>query len=85
MDQVQLAEISSRAIPLEKDINNGKGLRDETSRQRRFCCINHERVFLLCLPLAYFSYLGKFKKEQMEISPAKNGEQVPRLRKRARD
>lgn len=34
MDQDQLAEISSSAIPLEKVINNGKGQRDETSRQR---------------------------------------------------
>lgn len=34
MDQEQLAEICSRAIPLEKAINNGKGQRDETSRQR---------------------------------------------------
>lgn len=34
MDQDQLAEISSRAIPLEKAINNGKGQRDKTSRHR---------------------------------------------------
>lgn len=69
MDQDQLAEISSRAIPLEKAINNGMGPRDETSRQRSSVALTMRGSTSFVFP--WLTFHRRFEKEQMEISPVR--------------
>lgn len=81
MDQDQLAEISSCAIPLEKAINNGKGQRDEKSRQRSSVALTMRGSPSFVFPGLLFH--RKFRREQMEISPGRNRQQVLGLRRSA--
>lgn len=64
MDQDQLAEISTPTIPLEKGINNGKGLRDETCRQHSFVALTLRGSPSFVFPWLIFLTVGNSKKSR---------------------
>lgn len=88
MDQDQLAEISSLAIPSAKAINNGEDQRDETSRQGSSVALTMRGFPSFVFPkLTFYRKLNhkKKKKKQMEINLGKNTQQVLWLRQMAGD